>query len=205
MKRALDKEIRFGAQPPCVPEEVSSLLKSAQFDSDRGEITFAGSDWILMRGSTLRALMERVMRLPGTEGMRILSEAGKHTGKELAKAILKEETALKELPKWLTALSTRSGWGKIETRVDHNHKRAVVEIYNCATSRGIHSEEASCHFIRGYIEGIGEIILKEPVECSENKCASKGDTSCFFRIQRKISDTSSQRGETRKTKREALL
>jgi hypothetical protein len=76
VKRARDKEIRFAAHPPCLPEEVSSLLKSAQFDSDRGEITIAGRDWILMRGATLRALIERVMRLPGREGMTILSDAG---------------------------------------------------------------------------------------------------------------------------------
>jgi predicted hydrocarbon binding protein len=199
IKRARDKEIRFASQLPCTPEEVNYLLTEAQFDSDKGEITIAGSDWILMRGGTLRALIKRAIGLLGTRGMQVLFEAGRHSGKEFARAILKEGMPLEELPSWLTAFFTRSGWGKIETHVDFINKQAVVEIYNCVTARG-HLKESSYHFIRGYIAGIGEVLFKSPTECSETKCASKGDASCFFRVQRKTRDTSSQLGETEQLK-----
>jgi predicted hydrocarbon binding protein len=165
--------------------ESNSLLERAKFDEDKGELTIAEMDWILMGGSTLRALIDGIMSLLGAGGVPILFEAGRNAGKEFANAILKEGMLIQELPKWLMAFFTWSGWGKIWARVDFNNKQATVEIYNCATARGIQSKEPSCHFIRGYIAGIGEVLFSSPTECTEIKCLSKGDTSCFFRVQRK--------------------
>jgi predicted hydrocarbon binding protein len=166
-------------------KEVNSLLERAQFDNDKGEIIIAGSDWILMGGVTLRALVQGIMSILGTGGIPTLFEAGRHAGKEFANAILQEGAPLEEVPRWLMAFFTWSGWGKIETRVDFVNKRGVVEIYNCATAREVKSKDASCHFIRGYIAGIGEVLFNSPTECSETKCMSKGDTSCYFRVHTK--------------------
>jgi predicted hydrocarbon binding protein len=165
--------------------EANSLLERALYDNNKGEIMIASTDWVLMAGATLRALIDGIMSTVGSGGMLILFAAGRSAGKEFASSLLKEGTPLEELPRWLRVFFTWGGWGRVGTRVDLASKEAVVEIYNCATARGLQSKEPSCHFIRGYIAGVGEVLFNSPTECSETKCISKGDNCCRFQVQRK--------------------
>jgi predicted hydrocarbon binding protein len=163
--------------------ESNSLLERADYNDDKGEIMVAGSDWILIAGAVFRAVIDGIMRTLGTGGIPILFAAGRNAGKKFANAVLEEGTPIEELPRWLRTFFTWGGWGRVGTRVDMVKKEAAVEILNCATARGIRSKVPSCHFIRGYIAGVGEVLFNSPTECSETKCMSKGDNCCLFRVQ----------------------
>jgi predicted hydrocarbon binding protein len=161
----------------------NSLLEKVAYDCENGELRIAGTDWILMAGSTLRSMMEGISKVFGTGTAAILLEAGKCAGKEFTESLLKEGTLLEEVPTWLEIFFTQGGWGKIKARADFANKTAVVVIDNCATTRGIKSREVSCHFVRGYVAGISEILFKTNVECVETRCMAKGDAYCEFRVQ----------------------
>jgi len=171
--------LRFGSSS----KQTNSLLERAMYDSDNGEITIGGTDWILMSGSAFRSLIEGITTTFGTGASSILFEAGRCTGKEFTQSLLKEGTVPEEVPTWLEVFFTQGGWGKVIARADFANKTAVVVIDDCATARGVKSKEASCHFIRGYVAGISEILFKTNVECAETKCMAKGNATCEFRVQ----------------------
>lgn len=175
------KQLRSGSSTG----QTNSLLERATYDSENGEIRIADIDWILMGGSTFRSLIEGINNALGTGAVAILLEAGKCAGKEFAQSLLKEGTLPEEVPTWMEVFFTQGGWGKITARADFANKTAVVVIDNCATARQVRSKDASCHFIRGYIAGISEILFKTNVECAETRCMAKGNAYCEFRVQSK--------------------
>jgi predicted hydrocarbon binding protein len=153
------------------------------YDYENGEIRIADTDWLLMGGSTFRSFVEGINRILGTGAVGILFEAGRCAGKEFVQSLLNEDALPEEVPTWLEVFFTQGGWGKITARADFANKTAIVVIDNCATARGVRSKEASCHFIRGYIAGISEILFKASAECVETRCISKGNAFCEFRVQ----------------------
>ena len=173
--------MRFGYST----EQKNSLLERAKYASEIGELTIADTDWILMQGSTLRSLIEGINNVRGSEGGSILFDAGRLTGRNFTQTVINEGTSPEEVPMWLEVFFTQGGWGKITARADFVNKTAVVVIDNCATARQVKSKESSCHFIRGYIAGICEILFKTNVECVETRCMSKGNAYCEFRVQTK--------------------
>ena len=175
--------MRFGPSS----EQPNSLLERATYDSENGEIRIAGTDWILMGGSTFRSLIEGINNTLGSGAVNILLEAGKCAGKEFAQSLLKEGTLPEEVPTWLEVFFTQGGWGKITARADFANKTAIVVIDNCATARQVRSKEASCHFIRGYVAGVSEILFKANTECIETRCMSKGNAFCEFRVRSRTS------------------
>jgi predicted hydrocarbon binding protein len=172
-------ELRFGASAP----QSNSLLDRASYDGENGEIRIAGTDWILMGGATFRSLIKGINDVLGTGAAGILLQAGKCAGQEFAQSLLKEGTLPEEVPTWLEVFFTQGGWGKITARADFANKTAVVVIDNCATARQTKSKEASCHFIRGYVAGISQVLFNAKTECIETRCMSKGNAYCEFRVQ----------------------
>jgi predicted hydrocarbon binding protein len=153
------------------------------YNYENGEIRIADTDWLLMRVSTFRSLVEGIDSVLGTGAVGILLEAGRCAGREFTQSLLKEGTRPEEVPTMLEVFFTQGGWGKIRAQADFGTKTADVVIENCATARKVKSKEASCHFIRGYIAGISETIFKAHVECTETRCMSKGNAFCEFHVQ----------------------
>ena len=167
-------------------QETNSLLEKAEFDGTNGELRIAGTDWILMQGSTFRSLIEGINKVLGTGAVAILFEGGKAAGKSFTQNTLREGTPPEEVPMWLELFFTQGGWGKITARADFANKTVAVTIDNCATARQVNSKDASCHFIRGYIAGICEVLFKTPVKCAEIRCMSKGSAFCEFSVQTQV-------------------
>jgi len=161
----------------------NALLDRAMYDNENGEIRIANTDWLLMDGSTFRSLLDGIKQSLGTGAVSILFEAGKGAGRRFAQSLLAEGTLPEEVPTWLEVFFTQGGWGKILARADFSNKTAFVVIDNCATARHVKSNESSCHFIRGYVAGVSEILFNTSVECTEPRCMSKGNATCEFRAQ----------------------
>lgn len=172
-------ELRFDSSS----SQSNSLLERASYDYENGEIKIADTDWILMGGATFRSFIKGISTALGTGAVGILFEAGKSAGQEFAESLLKEGALPEEVPNWLEVFFTQGGWGKITARADFVNKTAVVVIDNCATARQNRTKEASCHFIRGYIAGISQILFNVKTECTETRCTSIGNAYCEFRVQ----------------------
>lgn len=90
-----------------------------------------------------------------------------------------------ELPSMLEEFFTEGGWGKIQAEVDFTKKEALVTIENSALARQTNTEEPVCHFARGFIAGVCDVMFHGSTECLETKCIAKGDAYCEFGVKRK--------------------
>jgi predicted hydrocarbon binding protein len=166
-------------------KQFNSLLERAEYDMEKGEIRIAGADWILMGASTFRDLVKGTEKILGPGAIMVWLEAGKQAGREFSGGLMRLGMEFEELPSMLEEFFTQGGWGKIQTEVDFTMKKAFVTIRNSATARQIETKEPVCHFIRGFIAGVCDIMFHGITECLETKCMAKGDAHCEFRVKRK--------------------
>jgi predicted hydrocarbon binding protein len=162
----------------------SSLIEQAEYDKSKAEIRIVGTDWILIRSSTFRAMMEGTEKMLSSAAEPIWWEIAKHTGTEFAGELLKAGTDPEEVPTWLETFFTQGGWGVIQSKIDLTKKVAVIRIENCATARKSKSNRPVCYFVSGFISGVADAILNEVTDCSETKCIAKGDKFCEFKVER---------------------
>jgi hypothetical protein len=88
-----------------------------------------------------------------------------------------------ELSSMLEEFFTQGGWGKIQADVDSMRKEALVTIRNSATARNMTAKEPVCHFVRGFITGISDVMFHCSTECIETKCIAKGDPYCDSKLR----------------------
>jgi predicted hydrocarbon binding protein len=175
-----------GDQRPSKPwhSRLNSLIEQAEYDRDKAEIRIAGTDWIMMRSSTFRAMINGTEKMLGSAAEPIWWEIAKHAGTEFAKELLKAGTDPEEVPTMLEIFFTQGGWGVIQSKIDLTKKEAVIRIENCATARKSKSNKPVCHFVSGFISGVADAILNEVTDCSETKCMAREDAFCEFRVER---------------------
>jgi hypothetical protein len=163
---------------------LNSLVEQAEYDKNKAEIRIADTDWILMRSSTFRAMIEGTKKIMGSATEPIWWEIAKHAGTDFARELLKTGTDPEEVPTMLEIFFTQGGWGMIKSKIDLTKKEAVIRIENCATARKSKSNKPICYFVSGFISGVADAILNEVTDCSETKCMAKGDPFCEFKVER---------------------
>jgi predicted hydrocarbon binding protein len=162
---------------------LNSLVEQAEYDKDKAEIRIADTDWVLMRTSTFRAMIEGTEKILGSATEPIWWEIAKHAGTDFARELLKVGTDPEEVPTMLEIFFTQGGWGTIKSKIDLT-KKAVIRIENCATARKSKSNKPICYFVSGFISGVADAMLNEVTDCSETKCMAKGDPFCEFKVER---------------------
>jgi predicted hydrocarbon binding protein len=163
-----------------------SLFERTEYYDDEGEWQIAGSDWLLMSGSTLRSWAKVTEQILGSGAKAIAYMAGKHAGEQFAKMLLKEGLTDEELKCALEVFLTNGGWGKVRAKLNFQKRTAVVRIRNSVTTRQTKSNEPVCHFISGFTAGALTIIFSKKAECVEIMCKAKGDPFCEFRVGGKV-------------------
>lgn len=136
-----------------------------------------------MRSATFRDLVKGTEKILKSGAKVIWLEAGRHAGSEFTQAFLREGMKPEETPKFFEEFFAQGGWGKIQAKVNFTKKEAVIRIENSATARQTEAKEPVCHFIRGYIAGICDVIFDSSTNCAETKCTAKGDPYCEFQIK----------------------
>jgi predicted hydrocarbon binding protein len=160
-----------------------SILERTEYYDDEGEWRIAGSDWLLMSGSTLRIWAQVTEHILGSGSKGIMYTTGKHAGEEFAEMLLKEGLKDEELKCALEVFLTNGGWGKVRAKLNFQKQIAVVRIRNSVTTRQTKSKEPVCHFISGFIAGALSVVFGKKVECVELRCKAKGDAFCEFRVE----------------------
>jgi len=159
-----------------------SILERTEYYDNEGEWRIAGSDWLLMSGSTLRSWTKVTEQILGSRAEAAIYMIGKHAGERFVKRLLKAGFKGKELKCSLEVFLTNWGWGKVWTKVNPQKQMAVVRIRNSVTARRTNAKKPVCHFISGYVAGALGVVLGKEVECVETRCKAKGDAICEFRV-----------------------
>jgi predicted hydrocarbon binding protein len=158
------------------------MLEKTEFYDSEGEWRIAGSDWLLMSGSTLRSWAKITELILGSNAKVILFMAGKRSGEQFTKTLLDEGLKVKDLKYALEIFLTNGGWGRVRVKLNFQKQMATVRILNSVMTRQTEAKEPVCHFIGGYIAGALGVAFNKEVECVEMKCRTKGDAFCEFRV-----------------------
>ena len=77
------------------------------------------------------------------------------------------------------------GWGRaVISEFDPEHGRLLLTITNSPLARAYGSSKKSvCHFLAGWIAGIGRNLLDCEVLCEETSCAAQGHDRCEFELR----------------------
>jgi predicted hydrocarbon binding protein len=157
-----------------------SLLERTEYYDDEGEWQIAGSDWLLLSGSTLRSWAANAEQFLGADAKSIMYMTGKQAGERFAERLMEQGLRGEELMYALETFFSNEGWGKVKARLNLKEQTASVRIHNSVTTRQIESDKPVCHFISGYIAGASSVIFGKKTECVEAKCKAEGDAFCEF-------------------------
>ena len=77
------------------------------------------------------------------------------------------------------------GWGRLEISLfDPEHGRLVLTVSNSPLARAYgSSKKPVCHFLTGWIAGLGRNLLEREVLCEETACAAQGHGRCEFELR----------------------
>jgi len=77
------------------------------------------------------------------------------------------------------------GWGRLEISLfDPENGRLVLAVTNSPLARAYGaSKKPVCHFLSGWIAGLGRSLLEREVLCEETACAAQGRGRCEFELR----------------------
>jgi len=77
------------------------------------------------------------------------------------------------------------GWGRLEISLfDPEHGRLVLTVSNSPLARAYgSSKKPVCHFLTGWIAGLGRNLLEREVLCEETTCEAQGHARCEFELR----------------------
>jgi len=94
---------------------------------------------------------------------------------------------VKTIGEALDSLSTLKGeekWGNISFQnVNLEEGSGKVVITESFEARARRTEQASCHFFRGFLAGFLSELFKRTMTVNEEKCVAKGDEECEFTFE----------------------
>jgi predicted hydrocarbon binding protein len=85
----------------------------------------------------------------------------------------------------LMEASALVGWGRLEiAQFDPEHGRLQLTVNNSPLARAYgESKKPVCHFLSGWLAGIGRNLLERDVLCEETACAAQGHDRCEFELR----------------------
>ncbi len=165
---------------------MNSVLSSLIFDPTKGEISYQGIRYLLIRPETLATWQKGVEKALGSNAGEIIFEGGREGGSLSARTFRdKHGYSSREIVDFMTRMGTEIGWGQMKV-LKHNEetKRFVIEVSDSPFAAAYGNSSAGvCHLIRGVMAGVGEGIFGDPVEARETSCLAMGNQTCRFIIE----------------------
>ncbi|UCD06926.1 MAG: XylR N-terminal domain-containing protein [Candidatus Aenigmatarchaeota archaeon] len=161
------------------------FLLARQIEMEKGRISIVGIRSANTSTSTLISIQEEVIKTLGDEGAKLLYNAGKVGGVELAKTMGKVMglSGLKMAESLATGCTQMMGWGIVSViKCDLKACTASFKVEDSPLSLKRY-KKAFCHVERGQIAGAMEIIFNHKVDAIEIRCKSLGHHFCQFEIK----------------------
>ena len=104
-------------------------------------------------------------------------KCGVHSHKKISKVAKVKQDVLNQLSK----LKREENWGEISFMgVDFKRGSGKVRIGNSFEAVARKSNPLGCYFFRGFLTGFLSELFKKSITVTEEKCMSKGSSSCEF-------------------------
>ncbi len=161
------------------------FLLARQVEMEKGRISIAGIRSANTSALTLISVQEEIIKTLGDKGAKLLYNAGKIGGVELAKTMGKVMglSGLKMAESLATGCTQMMGWGIVSViKCDLKACTASFKVEDSPLSLKRH-KRAFCHLERGQIAGAMEVIFNHKVDGIEVRCKSLGHHFCQFEIK----------------------
>ena len=173
------------------PEEASELLAGNLVpDPASGILRLAGEPCLVVRPAAIVNIQKQLEQTIGgsSKGVLYLSgERSSRTGMNPLESVRasSDEPLTFAGAKRITAGASLLGWGRMEIAVfDPDHGRFVLAVKNCPLALAYgSSKKPVCHFLAGWIAGLGRNLLDREVLCEETACAAQGRDWCEFELR----------------------
>lgn len=134
---------------------------------------------------SFRSMVKWTAKKFGSGSSMIWYNIGKASASPLVEVLQKRKgvETQEELIKRLDSYATILGWGYVETTIfDSQEKKAVIRVTNSLLTRG-KNEGLECHFLRGYLSGLYDMIFETHTFCEEALCKNMGANHCEFHVR----------------------
>lgn len=165
-----EAKITFRSMPDELLEEIESPLKLIK-----------ESKAFIMRNITYSDFRKIMDNRFGTGAGVIFYEVGLGCGERSCKRLMKRHRDKHSLFKALSQYKREEGWGEIDFSQLHPETGlGRIIVRKSFEARQYQSEQPSCHFLRGYLEGFLKEAYRKDVKVIEINCLAKGDAYCTF-------------------------
>ncbi len=173
------------------PDEARDVLASAlEPDPKSGVLRLSGEVSMILRPSAIVNIQRQLEQTIGGSAKGIMYLAGERSS---AGGLNPMEPAVSTPGRSLPLAAARRifdtagliGWGRLQIATfDPERDHFVLSVTNSplATAYGP-SKKPVCHFLAGWIAGLGRLLLQKDLLCEEIACAAQGRGRCEFELR----------------------
>ncbi|HKT22354.1 MAG TPA: V4R domain-containing protein [Nitrososphaerales archaeon] len=149
---------------------------------------FLGTRVLAIDPDFYKGLRKRLGEVFQTGATTILYEIGVGYGEQMGKVIEEEGKGKLSTYRDFIEKGRYQGWGRFETPIIRMIVAGLKGEMVVKLERSFFAEavgktgEAECYIVAGMVKGAAKVILGKEMDCIEEKCASKGDEFCQFRL-----------------------
>src|SRR2546425_12091737 len=173
------------------PDEARELLAGGLGpDPSSGILRLSDQPCLILRAEVIVSIQRQLEQTVGGSAEGILYLAGERSSDSGVK-VLRALTGGVSLPltmdgaKRIIDASALTGWGRTEIiHFDPDRGRFTVARHNSPIADAYGpSKKPVCHFLAGWMAGIGRLLVGKDLLCEELSCAAQGHDHCEFELQ----------------------
>jgi|GEM_PF-704785 len=172
------------------PERAASFLAaSLRPDANAGVLRLSDVPCVIVRPEAIVNIQRQLELTIGGSAKGILYLSGERSALDgmnpLDAAVSTTAPLTLANARRITDASALLGWGRVEISLfDPEHGRLVLTLKNSPLARAYgSSKKPVCHFLSGWIAGLGRTLLEREVLCEETACAAQGHERCEFELR----------------------
>jgi predicted hydrocarbon binding protein len=172
------------------PEEAAKfLLSNLSTDTESGVLLLSNVPCVIVRPETITSIQKQLEETIGGSAKGVLYLAGERSARDgmspFASQIPKGPPLSLANARRIMDSAALLGWGRVDIATfDPARGRLVLTVKNSPLARAYGtSKKPVCHFLSGWIGGLGRFLLDREVLCEETACAAHGHDRCEFELQ----------------------
>lgn len=158
-------------------------------DTDSGILRLSKVPCVIVRPEAIVSIQKQLELTIGGSAKGILYLSGERSAREGMNPLDANVEAVAPLSlaraRRITDSAALLGWGRIEIALfDPEGSRLRLTVKNSPLARAYGtSKKPVCHFLSGWIAGLGRGLMDQEVLCEETACAAQGQPHCEFDLR----------------------
>jgi predicted hydrocarbon binding protein len=133
---------------------------------------------------TWRSLVDKIYSRFNGEGDSVLFDMGHRYGTDIAIEAKRQDMDSSKAFLTLVEKGLRSGLGNIEVDGDSIFgENLIVRVTDCPFCSGVSAVRPLCHFFRGVISGMSEVLYGRSFNIIERNCTATGNRCCEYVLE----------------------